>query len=168
MRDIISSDTKRKLAFFFNSLTKEKETFAASLHDLLQSKIIILKEEEGKVIAAAGVQKNNSFFIVVASEHQNRGNGQKLTKEVIRQTAKRNYSHITLNVLYSNTKAVRIFQKFGFKQVYSWLGNGKKWHFMILTLNWRGKLAKNIFFVRHQFFFLSKLFNILPSSHRRP
>lgn len=146
---------KEKLRVFF-----EKETNLPS-HYVLQSKLLVSKEEEGKVIGLAGVQKNNSLFVVVTSKYQDTGIGTELTKETVRQAIKRNYSYISLTVSQSNIKAFHIFQKLGFKPVYSWLNNGKKFHFMILTLNWRGKLAKNIFFIRHQFHFLNKLSNIL-------
>ena len=159
MRDMVSSDTKRKLAHFFNTLTIEKETFAITLHNILQSKWIVLKEEEGKVIAAAGIRNNNTFFIVVKNEYQNQGIGQELTKEAIRQAIKRNYSHITLNVLYSNTKAIHIFQRRGFTPLFQWSNEGERFVFMTLPLNWRGKLARSILLIRHQFHPLNKLFH---------
>ena len=129
---------KHKVEFFFNSLTEEKENFALSLSDLLQYKLLVTEEEKETIIGIAGLRKKNMFFLVVKSEYQNRGIGQKLTRKVIQKAALSKYDYIALSVFQSNTKAVHIYQKLGFKTGFTSLMDGRKNLFMVLPLNWRG------------------------------
>jgi len=127
-----------KVEFFFNSLTEEKENFVLSLSDLLQCKLLVTEEEKETIIGIAGLRKKNMFFLVVKSEYQNRGIGQKLTREVIQKAALTKYDYIALYVFQSNTKAVHIYQKLGFKTGYTSLIDGRKTLLMVLPLNWQG------------------------------
>jgi len=131
----LDSRTKERINRFFNSLTTEKENFALSLSDLLQCELLITEEKQERIIGIAGLQKKNSFFLVVKSEYQNRGIGQRLTRKVIQKAISSNYDYIALNVFQSNTKAIHVYRKLGFKTVYtSWM-SGKRNLFMVLPLN---------------------------------
>jgi len=143
-----NDDMKRKLKIFFNSLTRERETFTLPLRSLLQYKLLITKEKEGEIIGIAGIHggtHKNMFFVVVKSEYQNKKIGQELTKEVIKQAIKRDYNYISLTVFQSNTRAVQIFQNQGFRTIYVSLMNARKIYFMILPLNRRGIICGKLF-----------------------
>lgn len=148
---MVSNDIKQKLKIFLGSLGEEKETFGLTLLDLLQSKLLALREVKEKVVGVAGIRGRNLFFLVVKKEWQDRGIGQELTREIVIRAIKRNYNYVALNVPSSNTKAIHIYQKFGFKVVYSYKVKGKKILLMILPINWKGTIAKKIYLVKHLF-----------------
>lgn len=148
----MNNNVKRKVRDFFNSLTEEKENFNLPLAALLKYKLLITKEKEGKIIGIAGIQGDrgrNMFFVVVKSEYQDKKIGQELTKKVIREAIKRNYSYISLSVFESNAKAVRIFRMLGFRVLYTYLMKGRGMYSMILPLNRRGIILGKVFLLKH-------------------
>jgi len=149
----MNNNVRQKVKDFFNSLTEEKETFKLPLAALLKYKLLVMKEKEGNIVGIAGIEGGrgrNIFFVVVKSEYQDKKMGQELTKEVIEQAIKRNYSYIALDVFESNAKAVRIYRKLGFKTLYTSQMNGRKNYFMILPLNRRGIILEKVFLLEHK------------------
>jgi len=127
-----------KIKLFYKSLQEERNTFRQSLSNLLLAKIVVTHEEENQVIGLAGITWNHMFFLVVKSSHQNRGIGQSLTRKIILEAIRKNYSHIALSVNQPNNKAVYIYKKLGFRPLYySWEDN-QKYLYMILPLNFTG------------------------------
>lgn len=160
---MVSNDIKQKLKFFLGSLDEENETLALTLSDLLQSKLLALREVNEKVVGVAGIRDRNLFYVVAKKNWQDRGIGQELTRKIVFEAVKRNYNYVALNVSSSNAKAVHIYQKFGFKAVYSYKVKGKKILFMILPINWKGTIARNVFLVSH---LLRSLKSIVQNKYR--
>ncbi|MGD6850551.1 MAG: GNAT family N-acetyltransferase [Candidatus Bathyarchaeia archaeon] len=142
------------LEAFFDSLKNELDTFGGRSNSnlLLRSKILVSHAEKGQIVGLAGVSKDNLFFLLVKSDYQNMGIGQLLIKKVILETIARRFSHITLFVCESNSKAVYIYKKFGFKPLYSYMQGQKKYLFMILPLNMKGIIFEIIYTLVQKFF----------------
>jgi len=142
---MFNEDVSNEIASFYNSLTIEKEDFALPLTELLQSRLVVTeRKRNGEIVGVAGISRGNSFFIVVRRECQNQKIGQKLTKKVIDLARGKNYHYLALNVFQSNSKAIHIYRKFGFKIIFTNLISSRKNCFMILPLDFQGALYKNL------------------------
>lgn len=154
-----------KAQAFFKNLKEEKENFY-SLRQLLQHKLLVVQEQQGKIVGLGGVLPRKEFllgivpknllFLIVKRDYQNCGIGQKLVKKVIKEALKRKYSYLALYVRKSNFKAIHIYQKLGFRKVYSPVLRTS--HFMMLPLNPLGWL---FFPIAHAIFFIVPLYYIL-------
>jgi len=157
--------TFERLKVFFDSLNEEKKGFY-SLTELLQYKLLAIQKQQGKIIGIAGVLPRNVLFLgvvpknllflIVKSNYQNRGIGQKLTKKVIQKAIRRNYSYLALYVFKSNSKAIHIYLKLGFRKVYSPFM--RTTCFMMLPLNTVGWL---FFPLLYAYFFITPLKDLL-------
>jgi len=142
---IFNEDLNNEIASFYDSLTIEKENFTLPLTELLQSRLVVTeRKRNGEIIGVGGISRSNSFFIVVRRKYQNRKIGQKLTMKTIDLARKKNYHYLTLNVFQSNSKAIHIYKKFGFKILFTNLMGSRKNCFMILPLDFRGLLYKTL------------------------
>ncbi len=139
-----------KIESFFNSLTMEKDNFSLPLTSLLQYRLLARKEENNEIVGIAEIIDGDEFFVVVKKSHQNFGIGQSLAKSVIYEASRKGYDDLVLSVFKSNVSAFHLYQKLGFKIVFSSLAerahtnNAKEAYFMVLPLNWRGTIFIDI------------------------
>ena len=123
---------------FYDALTDEKATFDTSLRQVLASEILITENVSGKVIGIAGVS-SEALFVVVKQKFQGKGIGTHLIQKVIAECEHKGYDKISLSVRYTNKKAIRLYQKLGFKKIRCSPERG--WVTMILPLRWKGVLV---------------------------
>jgi ribosomal protein S18 acetylase RimI-like enzyme len=148
----MNNTSRSQIESFYTSLKEEKDTFGQPLSNLLQAKLLLTQEENNTIVGLAGINNKNMFFLVVKSSHQNRGIGQKLVNNVIRDALVKNYNYLALSVGQSNTKAIYIYKKLGFRPLYySWKGS-QAYLFMVLPLNSKGVLIMVVHEIAHMFF----------------
>jgi ribosomal protein S18 acetylase RimI-like enzyme len=165
MESMTEKERAERLTVFFDSLNEEKKGFS-SLAELLQYKLLVIEKQKGKIIGISAVGPRNILFLrvvpknllflIVKSGYQNRGIGQKLVKKVIQKAIRRNYSYLALYVNRSNSKAIHIYLKLGFRKVYSpFMGTR---YFMMLPLNLLGWLFFPLLYI---YFFITPLKDLL-------
>ena len=80
---------------------------------------VYLYEEEGKVLGFIHVDSHFEIMdlinIIVLKEYQNKGIGNKLLEFVVNNEE---YEKIMLEVRESNSTAIHLYEKFGFKEIY--------------------------------------------------
>ena len=121
----------------------ERKTFGVSLSEVLDAELLLLEKRKRAVVGVAGIRRGY-FFVVVRKDYQDQKIGQKLVKKVVREAFRRGYSHVVLNVLQSNVKAVHVFEKAGFEKLFASSIRGGRHFFMFLSLNWRGVIWRNL------------------------
>jgi len=146
----IGSDLKMELEVFYNSLTKEKETFDLPLYKILGAKFcIVRRDENGKIMGIAGIQKKyNLMFAVVKKEYQNRGIGRELFRETVRRAIAEGVPYIAGNLYASNARSLHLLLKVGFTPLHVYSQNCRRRIFVILPLNRIGQIAKYILYIR--------------------
>ena len=84
------------------------------------SKILIYKEDENIIGFVNYYDMYDRFeiaHILVAKEHQNKKIGSKLMEQVIEIGKNKNIINITLEVKSNNNKAIKLYEKYNFKNV---------------------------------------------------
>ena len=137
------SNIKREVECFFDSLSVERKTFGVSLSEVLKAELLFVEKRRERIVGVAGIRRGY-FFVVVGKDYQDQKIGQKLVRRVVGEAFRRGYSHVVLNVLQSNVKAVHVFQKVGFEKLFASSIRGRRHFFMFLSLNWRGVIWRNL------------------------
>jgi hypothetical protein len=159
---MINKHLDSEIAYFCKSLTVEKEDFNLPFPELLQSRLLVMERINGKIVGIAGTSRGNSLFLVVKKEHQNQKIGHKLTKKVIENAKRKNYHYITLNVFQSNSRAIHIYRKFGFKILFTNLIGSRKNFFMMFPLDFQGSFYKIYILTAHK---LRPISRYMPCEH---
>ena len=85
-----------------------------------KSKYFVVKQEN-EIVGFAGIMliidEVNIMNIVVKKDKRNLGIGSSLLEEIIRYSKIHNATSITLEVNEKNVPAIRLYEKYGFKQV---------------------------------------------------
>lgn len=85
-----------------------------------KSKYFVVKQEN-EIVGFAGIMliidEVNIMNIVVKKDKRNLGIGSSLLEEIIRYSKIHNATSITLEVNEKNIPAIRLYEKYGFKQV---------------------------------------------------
>lgn len=89
---------------------------------------------ENKLIAFILCVKNEIVTIDVHPKFQNKGLGTNLLKYAIFKIKKKGYENVSLEVDKDNTKALKLYKKFGFEIVEKYRENYKSRYYMLLKL----------------------------------
>ena len=108
------------------NLIKDFDDFwsAETLEDELanrSSKYIVAKDSQNNVLGFAGIWNGVYDFhitnIVVRKDLRNQGIGSSLLKKLIKIAKQSKMESLTLEVMCTNTSAIKLYEKFGFKNV---------------------------------------------------
>jgi RimJ/RimL family protein N-acetyltransferase len=138
LRTIKKGDTLQLLKFI-NELAAEdtfilvtKKTLKEEKHwieDILKkmkmgSKVHVVAELDGKIIGGFGIQQSTErsphvgeFGISVLKKYRSLGIGNRMMQTFIKLGKRMGYKHLFLGVFGSNKKAIRLYKKYGFKEV---------------------------------------------------
>lgn len=106
---IISKEIKE----FFSSLNEERKFYPATKRILIGAKRVVTAKDDDKIVGIAGINRYNGLFIVVKKEYQGSGIGTKLMEKLLK-----NFNDpIVLVVHTENKAAIRLYRKFGFKEI---------------------------------------------------
>ena len=138
LEEIQSQELRRRIEFFYSSLTCELDTFGITLDQILRCKLLILKEESGQILGVSGVLEGNYTCVVVKKEYQNRRIGKVLFDELIKWAPEAKCNFVMGNALVSNVKINRIWMEAGGRVLYTSVLGGKKHYLQFISFNWRG------------------------------
>lgn len=103
---------------------KEKGTMSQTLRKIIPSTCYAALYHEGDVVACGlGVLERKHiglYDIVTAPAYRNRGLGTQLILNMLQWGAQHGAEHSYLQVLQDNAPALRLYEKLGFKEVYSY------------------------------------------------
>ena len=100
----------REIRRFIDSLNIERNTYPPLDSELIHRRKLVLYKVNGKIVGLGGLTRNNTLFIVVKKEFWGRGIGTKIMRELLKDEA-----NVVLSVYTQNKRAVRLYEKFGFK-----------------------------------------------------
>lgn len=104
------------------ALAESEEQAWADLKDHVEHGVSLVAEEDGKPIGFAftgigrlnpGVAHLTDLYVVRGA--RGRGVGTKLIEEVERRVRERDIEHLSLNVLVTNTRARKLYERLGFE-----------------------------------------------------
>jgi len=107
-----------RLKEFLSSLDSELKYYANPRDDMLNARKMAIVLSNNKVVGCAGIRRDGKLFIVVKEDYQDRGIGSRLMKRVLEGE-----HHVTLPVDMNNKRAIKLYEKFGFKPTavfYEW------------------------------------------------
>lgn len=107
-----------RLKEFLSSLDSELIYYANPRDDMLSARKMAIVLSNNKVVGCAGIRRDGKLFIVVKKDYQDRGIGSRLMKRVLEGE-----HHVTLPVDMNNKRAIKLYEKFGFKPTavfYEW------------------------------------------------
>ena len=87
-----------------------KKNLKAVEKALPEAEVYVCEDESGRVCGFIGLTENHIEGLFVKTEHQSKGAGKQLLDHV-----KKKKSRLSLNVYQKNTRAVRFYEREGFK-----------------------------------------------------
>jgi RimJ/RimL family protein N-acetyltransferase len=123
---MFSTLSERSLRFLVNRFPRERiEHWTSSINYERALPILAIVEEAGspRVVGVASLEFHDTlaerhkaeFGITVHDSYQNRGLGTALTQHMLAIARKKRLRKVTLNVLVGNKRAIRMYEKCGFK-----------------------------------------------------
>ena len=165
--NLCTTADKKRLLEFFTSLPREDRMFLkADVTDLTfidnwvhaidnQTKIAVIAEKDGKIIAQANLRQEwygwmrhvGEIRVIVAHEHQRKGLGTILTREMFNQSLKRGLDKLEAFVMDNQIAAIKAFKRAGFRKEAELKDHvmdldGKKRNLIIMTNNVRRLMRK--------------------------
>ena len=120
MRCFLPGDEKA-IAFLEAECFSQPWSCEAVLDSLENGVLFILYEEEGQILGYAGVQvvldEGYITNVAVTSSARRKGIGSALISGLLGIKKEKQLSFLTLEVRSSNTAAISLYKKFGFKEV---------------------------------------------------
>ena len=120
IKDLIKIVNLEKKIFKQNAFTKDL------IRKLIKTNIFFLKLEIGRIhkkligfiiVVSDAKDKVNIINLLIKSKYQNKGYGSYLLQKTIDKIRNLNIiNHIILNVQISNSRAIRLYEKFNFKR----------------------------------------------------
>jgi RimJ/RimL family protein N-acetyltransferase len=123
---MFSTLSERNLRFLVNPFPRERvERWTSNINYAKALPILAIVEEAGslRVVGVASLEFHETvaerhkaeFGITVHDSYQNRGLGTALTRHMLAIARRKGLRKVTLNVLTINKKAIRMYEKCGFK-----------------------------------------------------
>lgn len=120
-----SKELNRDLSFqgFDNELLNLKEKYTYP-----NGKIICCKTENDKVIGCVAYKKHSDIRcelkrLYVMPEYRKFGIGKKLLESIVEEAKKDNYKEIVLDTIKPLQSAIKLYKKYGFKEIMSYYDN---------------------------------------------
>ena len=107
----------------FNKIKEEhKSTFKNIMDNVPDEKIVVRKVYGGETIGCgyAALEKNYAglFSIVVKEEFRGKGYGREIVEAMLTEAARRGINKTYLQVDHDNNSALKLYEKFGYKEIY--------------------------------------------------
>jgi putative acetyltransferase len=123
---MFSTLSERSLRFLVNPFPRERiKQWTSNINYEKALPILAIVEEAGnpRIVGVTSLEFHNTpaekhkaeFGITVHDSYQNRGLGTALTEHMLAVARKKKLRKITLTVLTANKKAIRVYEKCGFK-----------------------------------------------------
>ena len=122
IRDTFSSEWLESVIEFNRIEDRHVDTFKKIIGNIAVEKIVVHKELDGKIVGCGYGAMERSyagiFDIVVKEEARRKGYGREIVEAIMAEAAKRGAKNSYLQVMISNSAALSLYKKIGYREIY--------------------------------------------------